>query len=77
MVQPNISNSSKEQLTFFYFIFTDVMEVLSIYLLLVKFLSFQIFIIFAVYHFFIFIIPGFFQLEYLNFKFTIQILLLT
>ena len=71
IVQPT-ANVNKP-LTLFYFIFTDITEVLSVYLKLITFLSFQIVLIFAVYHFFLFLSPALFQLEYLYCKFAIKI----
>jgi sec-independent protein translocase protein TatC len=74
IIQPNTFTSVNEHLAFFYFIFTDVTEVLSVYLKLITFLSFQIFFICTVYHSFVFLSPAFFQLEYLYCKFGIKIM---
>ena len=73
IIQPNTFAHVNEHLTFFYFIFTDVTEVLSVYLKLITFLSFQIFLVYIIYHFFLFISPAFFQREYLYCKFGIKI----
>lgn len=48
----------------FYFIFTNVTEVLSVYLSLITFLSLQFFFIFFIYHCFIFLSPAMFKSEY-------------
>lgn len=64
------------QLETFYFIFTSVTEILSVYISTAFFLSYQIMFIYGVYHSFIFLIPAFFNTEYLNFKFTFKIVLL-
>lgn len=73
IIQPNTFANVNDPLTLFYFIFTDVTEVLSVYLKLITFLSFQIFFIYIVYHFFLFLSPALFQLEYLYCKFGIKI----
>lgn len=74
MIQPNTFRYVNEHLALFYFIFTDVTEVLSVYLKLITFLSFQIFLIYIVYHSFLFFNPAFFQLEYLHCKFGIKVI---
>jgi sec-independent protein translocase protein TatC len=72
IIQPN-TFTSYEPLALFYFIFTDVTEVLSVYLKLITFLSFQTLFIYIVYHFFFFVSPALFQLEYLYCKFGVKI----
>lgn len=54
--------------TFYYFIFTNVTEIFSVYVDLIVFLSFQITILSFLYHCFLFFIPAFFQTEYLYIK---------
>jgi sec-independent protein translocase protein TatC len=71
IIQPITFTSLNEPL--FYFIFTDVTEVLSVYLKLISFLSFQIFLVYIVYHLFNFLSSAFFQLEYSYCKFGIKI----
>ena len=73
IIEPNTFISVNGPLTLFYFIFTDVTEVLSVYLKLVTFLSFQILFFYVVYHFFCFLSPALFHLEYLYCKFGIKI----
>lgn len=68
IVQPSIFKNYNKSLSFFYFIFTDVTEILSIYLDLLKFLTLQIFFSFIIYHFFIFISSALFQFEYKKLK---------
>jgi len=46
IVQPKSFTSLNEDLAFFYFIFTDITEILSTYLKLIMFLSTQIFFIY-------------------------------
>ena len=72
IIQPNTFRYVNEHLAFFYFIFTDVTEVLAVYLKLTIFLSFQFFLIYSIYHFFLFLSPALFQLEYLYCKFGIK-----
>lgn len=74
IVQPNTFTNVNKHLAFFYFIFTDVTEILSVYLKLIKFLSSQILFIYLIYHFFLFLSSALFQFEYLYFKFSIQVL---
>ena len=74
IIQPNLFININEHLDFFYFIFTDVTEVLSVYLKLVMFLSFQTLYIYITYHLFVFLSSAFFYLEYLYFKFSIKVL---
>ena len=73
IAQPNTFTNVNEHLAFFYFIFTDVTEILSAYLKLIVFLSSQILFIYLIYHFFLFLSPALFQFEYLHFKFTLQL----
>lgn len=73
IIQPNKFTSLSEPLTLFYFIFTDISEILSVYLKLVTFLSFQVFFIYLVYHFFFFFSPAFFKSEYLFCKFGAKV----
>lgn len=65
IVQPYTSTSIKESINISYFIFTDVTEILSVYLSLVMFLSFQILYAYIAYHFFLFLSPALFYIEYL------------
>jgi len=49
----------------YYFIFTDVIEVFSVYMQLILFFSLQILLTYIIYHVFIFLSPGLFIVEYL------------
>ena len=71
IVQPNLTVN--EYTNTFYFIFTNVLEVLSVYLELIVFISVQISFIFLFYHMFLFLSSGFFYSEYLYFKFFVKI----
>jgi sec-independent protein translocase protein TatC len=73
IIQPNKFMSINDPLTLFYFIFTDITEILSVYLKLVTFLSLQVFFIYAIYHFFLFLSPALFKSEYLCCKFGLKI----
>jgi len=61
----------------FYFIFTNVTEILSVYVQLVTFLGFQMFLLFTFYHCFVFFSPAMFKSEYCFlytlFKFSITV----
>lgn len=48
----------------FYFIFTNVTEVLYVYINLITFLNLQIFCLFLIYHCFVFLSPAMFKSEY-------------
>ena len=48
----------------FYFIFTDVTEVFSVYITLIFFIGNQVLILFALYHLFMFIALGLYKSEY-------------
>jgi sec-independent protein translocase protein TatC len=74
IMQPKTFTNVNEHLAFFYFIFTDVTEILSTYLKLILFLSSQIFFIYLIYHFFLFLSPALYLFEYLNIKYTLQII---
>lgn len=56
-----VSNST---LDMFYFIFTDVTEVFSVYITLIFFLSNQIIILFTLYHLLMFVALGLYKSEY-------------
>lgn len=59
-------NYKKDKL--FYFIFTDVTEVFSIYLKLIIFISFQVSLLYTIYHVFIFFSPALFKTEFKRLK---------
>jgi sec-independent protein translocase protein TatC len=60
----------------YYFIFTDVTEVFSVYVKLILFISFQILCIYLFYHCFTFLSHGLFIFEYYYLKFLLQIIIL-
>jgi len=76
LIIPDTYINKDEQLAFFYFIFTDVKEILSVYFVLIIFLSFQITFFFFAYHFFAFINPALFKSEFLRLKYYVQFLVL-
>jgi len=47
-----------------YFIFTNVTEILSVYIQLITFLSFQITFLYTIYHCFVFLSPAMYKSEY-------------
>jgi sec-independent protein translocase protein TatC len=59
----------------YYFIFTDVTEVFSVYIKLILFISFQILFLYVLYHSFIFLSRGLFIFEYYYLKFLLQIVI--
>lgn len=60
----------------FYFIFTCVTEVFSVYLDILFFISFQFFLVYTVYNIFIFFLPALFIYEYNFLKFILKFLTL-
>lgn len=69
VVQPSLILNISTGSTFFYFIFTNVTEIFSVYLQLVLFLSFQVFVLCFFYHIFSFLTPSLFYTEYFYLKF--------
>jgi sec-independent protein translocase protein TatC len=69
------ANFKKDKL--FYFIFTDVTEVFSIYLKLIIFISFQIALVYTIYHVFTFFSPALFKTEFKHLRLTLKFLYLT
>jgi sec-independent protein translocase protein TatC len=61
----------------FYFIFTAVTEMFSVYIQLIFFINFQIGLIFIFYHLFIFFSFALFKKEYIFFKIVLKIVLFT
>jgi sec-independent protein translocase protein TatC len=58
-----------------YFIFTDVIEIFSVYIQLIWFISLQICILFFLYHSFMFIGLGLFFIEYLYFSHVLKVII--
>lgn len=65
LTQSFVNNYSSYS-TSFYFIFTDITEIFSVYLQLVSFVTIQIAFLTIVYHSFIFFSPALFNQEYRN-----------
>ena len=61
----------------YYFIFTDVTEIFSVYVQLILFITFQLLVLFSIYHSFIFFIPALFKKEYEYFKVIIMVIFFT
>ena len=66
-------NNLKKHSEIIYFIFTNITEILFIYIKIILFINFQTTFIFFLYNTFIFLIPAFFKLEYLYIQFILQI----
>ena len=75
IIEPDALNNFNVTLPLDYFIFTDVLEIFSVYIQLILFLSLQVFFLYFLYHCFIFLTPGLFFFEYnwLNYVFKIII----
>lgn len=64
ILKPFSIKDMNSNLCIFYFIFTDLTEILSVYLKLIFFITAQITIFYFIYHCFIFFSPAFFKKEY-------------
>jgi sec-independent protein translocase protein TatC len=64
IAQPDRLIFKSGNLTAFYFIFTNITEILSVYIRLVTFLGVQTLFLYAVYHCFVFFSPAMFKSEY-------------
>lgn len=69
-----ILKSNLDNLTFNYFIFTNITEVFSMYLKLIYFVANQIVIFYICYHILIFLTPALYALEYNYLKFIFTLL---
>lgn len=63
-IKPNKTVNMDFDLPVFYFIFTDLTEVFSIYLKIISFINIQVTILYIIYHCFIFFSPALFKKEY-------------
>lgn len=63
LLEPDLFNSFNISFPY-YFIFTNVFEIFSVYIKLILFISLQILILYFIYHFFIFLSSGLFSSEY-------------
>jgi sec-independent protein translocase protein TatC len=70
IIKPILLYNGKE---FVYFIFTDVTEVFSVFVLIVSFLSNQVTFFFFIYHLILFFLPGLYQTEYYKIRSILQI----
>ena len=61
-------NFKNEYFNIFYFIFTNVTEIFSVYIEVVFFLGLQTLYLYFIYHVFIFLVPAFFKTEYFRLK---------
>lgn len=68
IIKPETTLSITSDLFIFYFIFTDLTEVFSVYLKLIFFISIQFTVFYSIYHCFIFLSPALFRAEYYLYK---------
>lgn len=64
-IKPSICNNNS---VIFYFIFTDIKEVFSVYIKLIFFLGNQVFIFYLIFHILSFVALGLYKFEYLYLK---------
>lgn len=74
VIKHNSFQLKENQVEMFYFIFTDITEILTVYLKLITFFSFQTIFICLIYHTFIFLTPALFKSEYLFLKLILKII---
>jgi len=74
VIEPNLLINITKSLESFYFIFTDVTEVLLVYLRLVIFLSIQVLYIYSLYNLFIYLSPALSYSEYLFFRLFVNLI---
>jgi sec-independent protein translocase protein TatC len=72
ILKPNNILQFNNKFDFFYFIFTDVTEIFSVYFNLIFFLSSQIILLMLLYHLFLFFSPAFYKNEFKYFKLIIK-----
>lgn len=72
IIQPERLVFKNNSYSAFYFIFTNVTEILSVYIQLITFLSFQFFLLFVIYHCFVFFSPAMFKSEYIFLFFILR-----
>jgi sec-independent protein translocase protein TatC len=72
IVKPNLKQNCQYSLV--YFIFTDVMEIFSVYIQLILFITFQFLVLFIIYHVYMYFIPAMFKKEYLYMKSVIRVI---
>lgn len=70
-------NFKNEYFNIFYFIFTNVTEIFSVYIEVVFFLGLQTLYLYFIYHVFIFLIPAFFKTEYVRLKIVFETLVVS
>jgi sec-independent protein translocase protein TatC len=61
-------NFKNKHFNTFYFIFTNITEILSVYIEVIFFSGFQMLFLHFIYHVFIFLVPAFFKTEYFRLK---------
>jgi Sec-independent protein secretion pathway component TatC len=68
---------TNDKSSLYYFIFTDVTEIFSVYIQLILFITFQLLVLFIIYHSFIFFIPALFKKEYNSLKVIVRVIFFT
>jgi sec-independent protein translocase protein TatC len=74
-VQPLMYQDTNSHSAVFYFIFTDVTEIFSVYIKLVSFLSIQLTLLYVLYHLFVFFSPAMYYKEYLYFNLVSKVII--
>lgn len=72
----SILKLKNQQSEVLYFIFTNVTEIISMYINITFFLTYQLLLIYSVYQSFIFLVPAFFDAEYLNVRLIFKTIVL-
>lgn len=75
-VQPQMYHDTGSCPTAFYFIFTDVTEIFSVYIKLITFTSTQLTLLYVLHHLFAFFSPAMYYKEYFYFNLVLKIILL-
>lgn len=75
-VQPQIYQDMSTCPSAFYFIFTDVTEIFTVYIKLTSFISFQLTLLYILHHSFVFFSPAMYYKEYSYLNLVLKIILL-
>jgi sec-independent protein translocase protein TatC len=75
-VQPQMYKDTGTCPSAFYFIFTDVTEIFSVYIKLINFISVQLTLLYILHHLFIFFSPAMYYKEYFYLNLVLKIILL-
>lgn len=72
ILQQNKFELKEQHIELSYFIFTDITEIVAVYLKLITFCCSQILNVYLIYHFFVFMIPALYKKEYVFIKFILE-----